>query len=187
MAKTNADSRYARKKGRAWVVTLPPELREHLGITHRIPLFWHYPRRGEAVLALDAERKAGAPLRSDLLRELAEARAQIEAIRRRDEARDRSMYAEGFAHGYMQSYERLVTPHGPSAERGHRRSMYRWAFPKAAQLAEPKQSAPRAAPSKPRPNARTRRAKRDTAPDARHVETVSAPVLDAPLLQETPA
>src|SRR6188474_2780703 len=63
MATRDPDERYARKKGRKWIISLPPELRAHLGITPRMALFWHYPRRGEAVLALEAQRKAGAPLR----------------------------------------------------------------------------------------------------------------------------
>lgn len=158
-----------------------------LGVTHRMRLYWSPIRKGEAVLAASRTRLEGRPPVRQLARELALAQKEIEAIHQRDERRDRGMYAEGFAHGYLQAYERLVTPDGPSAERGRRRAMYRWAHPIAAQLADPKQSAPRPAPDPPRQNARTRRAKRDARQPVRQVEVAAAPVLEAPAEQEAPA
>lgn len=163
------EGRWARKKGSKWIIALPPEVRAWLGISHKTRLYWHCARGKEAALTVGPARVGGRAAVAQLTRDLAAARSEIDAVRRRDDSRDRSMYAEGFAHGYLQAYERLVTPTGPSAERGRRRSLYRWAFPLAAGVVDPKQVGPRPAPSKPRMNARTRRAKK--------VETVVAPVL----------
>jgi len=175
---------WIRKKGGGWLIGVPPEVRSALGVTHRRRLYWVLTRAGEVVLAENRKRSTGRQPTRLLARELAAARKEIDAIHQRDARRDRQLYAEGFAHGYMQSYERLVTPTGPSAERGYRRSLYRWAFRDAAQETDPKQSAPRAAPSRGRPNATTRRARRDAravAPmPARPVEVVDAPVLVLP-------
>lgn len=169
-----AYERTARRRGGGWIIALPGEVRRWLRITHRSAVYWHVTRGGEAVLTTSATRKAGRPEVTRLARELAANRLEIEDIRKRDEARDRGMYAEGFAHGYLQAYERLNTPDGPSAERGRRRKLWRWAYPDAAYLTDPKQLAPRAAPSAPRMNARTRRAKRDAAA-WRGAETVPGP------------
>lgn len=178
------DAHWIRKKRGTWIIAVPPHVRKLLGVTHRMQLYWHIARKGEAVLAVGPQRLEGQPPIRQLTRELAAKTAEVDAIRHRDETRDRGMYAEGFAHGYIQAYERLVTPHGPSAERGHRRARYRWAHPNAAQLVDPKQAAPRPAPDAPRPNARTRRAKRDAREPVREVEEVAAPVLEAPALVE---
>lgn len=173
-----SEGRWLRKKGGGWIIAVPAEVRDWLRISHHVKLYWHMARRGEAVLTVATARKAGAPDTTRVTRELAEARAEISAIKRRDELRDRSMYAAGFAHGYVQAKERLLTPDGPSAERGLRRRMWRWAFPEAASVEDPKQSAPRPAPARPRYNARTRRAKRDEQRARRAVETYQLP--DAP-------
>ncbi len=166
---------WIRKKRGTWIIAVPPEIRRLLGVTHRMLLYWHHARTGEAVLAPLPERIQGRTTPRRLARELMEARGEIEAIRHRDELRDRSMYAEGFAHGYLQARARLDMPGGPSAERGHRRSMWSWAFPEAASVEDPKQLAPRPAPARPRMNARTRRAKRDERLARRAVETYQLP------------
>lgn len=181
------DTRWLRKKGRKWIITVPPEVREWLGVTHRRALHWHLSRRGEAVLSAEAVRPGGRPGVSDLVREIASLRAQLAAVQQRDERRDRGMYAEGHTHGYLQAYERLMHPDGPSAERGRRRAMFRWAFPDAAYLTDPKQMGPRPAPSRPRLNARTRRAKRDAAAERRGVEAHSLDHYPLPSPSPSPA
>lgn len=168
------DGHWIRKRRGTWIIAVPPEVRRLLGITHRQKLWWSARRSGEAVLALSAKPKEGRLPVRQMARELVEARAEIASIRKRDELRDRSLYAEGFAHGYLQARARLDMPGGASAKRGHRREMWRWAFPETASVEDPKQVAPRPAPSAPRMNARTRRAKRDA--EAWHrIETARGP------------
>jgi hypothetical protein len=175
MAKPRAldQGHWIRKRRGTWIIAVPPEVRDMLGVTHRARLYWDVRRHGEAVLAVDRKPKEGRPPVRQLARELAAARKEIDAIRHRDERRDRGMYAEGFAHGYLQAYERLMQPDGPSAERGHRRQLYRWAYPDAAREVDPKQVAPRPRPGRPRLNARSRRAKHD-AEAWRHVEVAGS-------------
>ena len=155
------DGHWIRKRRGTWIIAVPPEVRDMLGVAHRVRLYWSVARRGEAILATSRKRQEGRPPIRKLAQELASARAEIAAIQQRDATRDRGMYAEGFAHGYLQAYERLIAPDGPSAERGRRRAAWRWAFPDAAYLTDPKQLAPRPAPSRPRVNARTRQTKRN--------------------------
>lgn len=168
------EGHWIRKKRGTWIIAVPPEVRRMLGVAHRRLLYWSVVRKGEAVLATARRRQPGRPPMRELARELANAQAEIAAIQQRDGLRDRGMYAEGFAHGYLQAYERLTAPGGPSAERGQRRARYRWAYPDAAYLVDPKQLGPQPAPSRPRVNARTRRAKRDAA-SSREVEVVPGP------------
>jgi len=178
------EGHWIRKKGGGWLIAVPPEVRRLLGVTHRMQLYWTARRSGEAILATKAKPKEGRLPVRQLARQLMAARAEIAAIQQRDALRDRGMYAEGFAHGYLQARARLDMPGGPSAERGHRRSMWRWAFPEAATLEDPKQVGPRQAPSAPRLNARARRARRAAGspalPPPRRVEVVEAPVLVLP-------
>lgn len=162
---------WIRKRRGTWIIAVPREVRDFLGVTHRMRLYWQVRRHGEAVLADSRKPKEGRPPVAQLARELAAVRAELEGARTRDALRDRGMYAEGFAHGYLQAYERLLRPHGHSAEEGRRRELWAQAFPGAYDQAYPKQIGPRPAPSKPRQNARRRRAQR--------VETVSTPVLEA--------
>jgi hypothetical protein len=160
---------WIRKKGGGWFIAVPREVRDFLGVTHRMRLYWQVRRHGEAVLADSRKPKEGRPPVAELARELAAVRAELEGARTRDALRDRGMYAEGFAHGYLQAYERLLRPHGHSAEEGRRRELWARAFPEAYAAQYPKQIGPRPAPSKPRQNARRRRSQR--------VEVVAAPVL----------
>ena len=54
------DARWIRKKGRKWIITVPPEVREWLGVTHRRGLFWHLTRRDEAVISTATEAPAAS-------------------------------------------------------------------------------------------------------------------------------
>lgn len=178
------DGHWIRKRRGTWIIAVPPEVRRLLGVTHRMRLYWTARQSGEAILAAKAKPKDGRLPVRQMARELMLAREEIAAIQQRDALRDRGMYAEGFAHGYLQARARLDMPGGASAERGHRRSMWRWAFPEAALLEDPKQAGPRQAPSAPRLNARARRARRAVRPGraapARPVEVVEAPALVTP-------
>jgi hypothetical protein len=173
---------WIRKRRGTWIIAVPPEVRDLLGVTHRARLYWTVRRSGEAILSMKAKPQEGRTPVRQLARDLAAARLEIKAIAQRDAMRDRGMYAEGYSHGYIQAYERLVSPDGPSAERGHRRARYRWAFPTAAQVSDPKQLGPRPAPDRPRQNSRTRRAQREAREElaSRAVETIPAPLLSSP-------
>lgn len=164
-----SDGHWIRKKLGSWIIAVPPEVRKLLGVTHRTRLHWHLSRKGEAVLASGRARKEGHPPIRQLTRELATAHAEIKAIRDRDALRDRGQYAEGYAHGYLKAYSLLMMGDGAAVEAGERARRFFQAFPDAASLTLPKQVGPRPAPSKPRPNARRRRAQR--------VEVARAPIL----------
>jgi hypothetical protein len=161
---------WIRKRRGTWIIAVPPEVRDLLGVTQRMRLYWQVRRHGEAVLSDSLKAKEGRPPVRQLARELAAVRAELGGARTRDALRDRGMYAEGFAHGYVQAYERLIRPHGHSAEEGRRRELWARSFPEAFTEQYPKQISPRPAPSKPRQNARRRRSQR--------VETVPAAVLE---------
>ncbi len=151
---------WIRKRRGTWIIAVPPEVRDLLGVTHRARLYWTVRRSGEAILSMKAKPQEGRTPVRQLARDLAAARLEIKAIAQRDALRDRGMYAEGYSHGYVQAYERLVSPDGPSAERGHRRARYRW----------------------PRQNSRTRRAQREAREElaGRAVETITPPLLSSP-------
>src|SRR5262245_21696583 len=123
------EGHWIRKKRGTWIIAVPPEVRKLLGVTHRQRCYWLLTRQGEAVLAAKRLRSEGQPPLRRLTRELAVPTAEIEAVRKRDALRDRSCYAEGFAHGYLQAYERLHSPGGPSAERAWRRRLWAFTFP----------------------------------------------------------
>jgi hypothetical protein len=181
------EGHWIRKKGGGWLISVPPEVRERLRVTSRMRLYWIITRRGEVFLSAKPERIGGRPPVQRLMRDLAAVQRELAHVHIRDATRDRGMYAEGFAHGYTQCYERMMQPDGPSAERGRRRALYRWAFPGAAYLTDPKQVGPRPAPSRPRVNARTRRAKRDAETWRRGVEAHSLDHYPAPDPSDPPA
>src|SRR3990170_7360671 len=110
------EGHWIRKRRGTWIIAVPPEVRKLLGVTHRVRLYWTARRSGEAVLAPKEKPQEGQPPVRRLTRELAAVTAELEGARTRDALRDRGMYAEGFAHGYLQAYERLIRPHGRSAE-----------------------------------------------------------------------
>jgi hypothetical protein len=123
---------------RSLVVAIPPHMREHLGVDRGQPLYWHKVRGAEAVLSMKPERKGGRPEGLQLEHELAVARREIARLRQRNEARDRTMYAEGYNVGYLQCQERLTAPGGRSSERQRRRRIYFYTFPEAGKKARKK-------------------------------------------------
>jgi hypothetical protein len=136
------DGHWARRKGSGWLIALPPEVRHHLGVTHKIKLYWNLARLKEAALTTTPGRRAGRPNVTAMARELAQARETIESLKRRNEYRDRTLYAEGYAQGAIQARERLMHPTGPSARRGQRRRHWSIKRPvEAMPLPEPPSSA----------------------------------------------
>ena len=157
-----AEQRHVFRLSRSLVLAVPPQVRRHLGVTRGMPVYWHLVRAHEAVVSLAAERAGGHPEGLKLARALAVAHAEVARLTQRNEARDRTMYAEGYNVGYLHAQERLSAPGGASAERQRRRRVYASTFPEAAREA--------------------RRAKRRARarPPARPVEVVDAPVLVGP-------
>jgi hypothetical protein len=153
-----AEQRHLLRLNRSIVVALPPTVLLHLGVARGAGVYWFTTRKGEAVLATRASRQGGHPEGLSLQRQLSAALLEIAHLKQRNEARDRSLYAEGHHHGYRQAEERLSAPTGPSARRGVRRRLYAYGLPRVE-----------AAPSKPR----TRRAPRAT-------EVVTLPEHDPP-------
>ncbi len=165
-----APGHWIRKRRGTWIIAVPPEVRRLLGVNHRMRLYWSVRRPGVALLATNARPKKGSLGVRELARELAAVRAELVGARTRGALRDRGMYAEGFANGYIQAYERFLHPHGHSAQVGRRRR--RWASPDhpatASGVLNRNGSTPE--PSEPRQNARRRRSQR--------VEVVATPVLE---------
>jgi len=120
-----ADQRHAFRLSRSLVVVLPPLVQHHLGVKRGAAVYWHAKRKGEVVLTLHEKREGGHPEGLSLQRRLTAALAEVERLRQRNEARDRTMYAEGHSVGYQQATEALTKPHGPSATRQRRRKLSR--------------------------------------------------------------
>jgi len=130
-----AEQRHVFLLSRSLVVALPAQVRKHLGVGRGDAVYWHLRRGQEAVLALVDARVGGHPEGMTLARKLAAALAEVARLTQRNEARDRTMYAEGYNVGYLHAQERLSAPGGASAERQRRRRVYASTFPEAAREA----------------------------------------------------
>lgn len=157
--------REVRVKRGSWLVVLPRFIRDRLRLTEPGPVYWHRGRPGEVVMTLTEKRHAGAPDTKGLVRDLADAQRLIGRLRQRDEARLRSMYAEGYALGYQTGVEITMKPHQRRANEVRRRKLWAHAFPKAAAEGY----------------------KQGDGGVRQSVERAPAPVLEAPVLEETPA
>ncbi len=155
-----AEQRHVFLLNRSHVIALPVAVLKQLGARRGQALYWHTTRKAEAVLSPEARRAGGHPEGLSLQRQLAIERAEVARLTQRNEARDRTMYAEGYNVGYLQAQEALLRPGGASAERQRRRRIYAFAFPEG-----------RKDPS-PVPAPRRRR--------SRKVETIPAPILSPP-------
>jgi hypothetical protein len=122
------EQRHVFRLSRSLVVAIPPQVREHLGIDRGQAVYWHLARGGEAVITARAQRIGGRPEGLALERKLIAVEAELLRLRQRNEARDRTMYAEGWNAGAITTETRLMGPDGPSARRAHRRMFYRHVF-----------------------------------------------------------
>ncbi len=156
-----SDGHWVRKKGGGWIISVPREVRRYLKVTHRMRLYWHCARLGEAALTVSEQRKAGRPEVTRLTRDLAAARDEIEAIQRRDQYRDRALYAEGYAHGYASACELMRRSPDGSAERAHRRARRVWSGVAGVARSEVAPSAALLQPSRPRFKSRRRRSEQE--------------------------
>jgi antitoxin component of MazEF toxin-antitoxin module len=129
------EQRHVFRLGRSLVVAVPAAVREHLGVDRGAAVYWHLTRGGEAVVSTAAARSGGRPEGLALERKLRAAEAELVRLRQRNEARDRTMYAEGWNAGAITTQERLMRPQGASSERARRRKLYGYVFPDAADQA----------------------------------------------------
>jgi hypothetical protein len=159
-----SEQRHLFRVGRSLVVALPLSVRLRLGVDRGQAVYWHTTRKGEAVLSPHEKRGGGHPEGLSLQRQLISARAEVARLVQRNEARDRTMYAEGYNVGYVQAQERFTNPKGESAEWQRRRWIYAYAFPEG-------RSAPVAGRKRGRPR-------------GRKVETIPVPILSPPKSSE---
>lgn len=152
------EQRHIVRLGRSLVVVIPPRLIKHLGVSRGAEVYLFRVRRKEVVLSASAVRKGGHPEGLTLERQLGAAEKELALLRQRNEARDRSMYAEGYQLGYAKATERLTAPYGRSGEGQRRRQLYAQTFSEAARAE------------------RRERRKRSTP----KVEAVETPVLEPP-------
>lgn len=124
------EQRHVIRLNRSLVVALPRLVLLHLGVGRGDAVYWTTTRKGEVVLSKRPTRVGGPPEGLSLQRQLVAALEDVARLRLRNEARDRSMYAEGHAHGARQTEERLTSPGGPSSRRGIRRRLYAYGFPR---------------------------------------------------------
>jgi hypothetical protein len=122
------EQRHVFRLSRSLVVALPPTVRRHLGVDRGQLVYWHAVRRGEAVLTKAARRAGGHPEGLALARELETARVEVLRLQQRNDARDRAMYAEGYALGRLDGEEVTRAPHGKRANalRGRRMAQHAW-------------------------------------------------------------
>src|SRR5262249_26306772 len=132
-----AEQRHLLRLNRSIVVALPTTVLHHMGVGRGDAVYWYTTRKGEAVLAKRATRQGGQPEGLSLQRQLSAALAEVERLKQRNEARDRSLYAEGHFHGYRQAEERLTSPTGPSARRAARRRLYAYELPRVGSAPPP--------------------------------------------------
>jgi hypothetical protein len=127
------EQRHVFRLHRSLVVALPPAVQRHLGVSRGEAVYWYLVRKGEAVVTLHGKRAGGHPEGMALRRQLTAAWAEIALLKQRNEARDRSMYAEGYNVGHEKAHEALMKPHGASAERQRRRKLRAYMFPDAVE------------------------------------------------------
>lgn len=171
------EQRHVFRLSRSLVVAVPPEVQRHLGVSRGEAVYWYLVRKGEAVVTTQGKRAGGHPEGLALRRQLTAAWAEIARLKSRNEARDRSMYAEGYNVGHQKVTEALMRPHGASAERQRRRKLRAYIFPDAVeqerrarrrgvetapgpdQFPAPGETSPQPAPARPGADAATPEAK----------------------------
>jgi len=91
-------------------------------------VYWHATRRAEVVLTKAAQRAGGHPEGLALERQLRVAQSEIIRLQQRNDARDRAMYAEGYALGRADGEEVTRAPHGARAAglRHRRLAQHAW-------------------------------------------------------------
>jgi antitoxin component of MazEF toxin-antitoxin module len=127
------EQRHVFRLGRSLVVAVPPSVRRHLGVERGTPIYWFTDQKREVVVTPNARRTGGRPEGIALRRRIADLEAEVAHLKQRNEARDRSMHAEGYNVGYLKATEALMKPHGPSAERQRRRRLRAYMFPDAVE------------------------------------------------------
>jgi antitoxin component of MazEF toxin-antitoxin module len=127
------EQRHVFRLGRSLVVAVPPSVRRHLGVERGTPVYWHTEVKREVVVTPNPKRTGGRPEGIALRRQVADLQAEVIRLKQRNEARDRSMYAEGYSVGRTQAHEALMKPHGASAERQRQRRLRAYIFPDAVE------------------------------------------------------
>jgi bifunctional DNA-binding transcriptional regulator/antitoxin component of YhaV-PrlF toxin-antitoxin module len=100
--------RHTRRVGTSIVVALPRSIRHHVGIERGDLVYWYTTRTGEAVLSKHAKRTGGHPEGLALRRQLEEARAEVERLRRKSGARPLAVFHEGYTEGRMAHMGELI-------------------------------------------------------------------------------
>jgi antitoxin component of MazEF toxin-antitoxin module len=72
-----AQERWMRKVGNSWVVAVPPRVRAHLGLKHAGHLYWHLKGPKEVILTPHPQRVGGKPAGQELAPALDAARRRI--------------------------------------------------------------------------------------------------------------
>jgi hypothetical protein len=125
-----AEQRHVFRLARSLVISLPRLVQLHLEVKRGAAVYWHVKRKGEAVLTAHEQRTGGHPEGLSLQRRLTAALADVDRLRQRNEARDRTMYAEGYNLGYLAALDRLTSPTGKGATRALRRRGYAYGLPR---------------------------------------------------------
>jgi hypothetical protein len=160
-----ADQRRMRRVGNSWVIPVSQTVRRHLKVTHAGDLYWHLAGPREAVLTPHPQRVGGKPSGIGLAKELDGARAEIERLRAKLAARPMRAFNEGASMGAAAVMRQTIPVEGALGAINARLDRIEEALARMPWA---------------------RHSRRQRAP-SRKVETVSAPVLDAPVLEETPA
>jgi antitoxin component of MazEF toxin-antitoxin module len=108
-----AEQRHVYRVGTSTVVAIPLRVRAHLAIKRGDAVYWHVVRGAEVVLSPRAERIGGRPEGLTLARQLDAALKEVARLRDRDQARDRTLFAEGYVAGQaatQQRYEHSGSP-----------------------------------------------------------------------------
>lgn len=159
-----ADQRRMRRVGTSWVIPVSLAVRDHLKLKHATDLYWHLAGPREAVLTPHPQRIGGKPAGAGLVKELAAARAEIERLRAKLNARPVRVFNEGASMGAAAVLRQTVPIEGALGAINERLDRIEAALARMPWA---------------------RRPRRERAPQ-QHVEHVPAPVLAAPPRQYYP-
>jgi len=110
-----AEQRRLFRSSHSVVVAVPSVVRQHLAVDRGQAVHWHVSSPGEVVLTKLPLRSGRPADPSELERELKAARLEVRRLRQRYHARERALYAEGYALGRQDSMELLLPFQGMRA------------------------------------------------------------------------
>lgn len=96
------------------LVALPVTIRDHLKTSPGITVYWRVGRKGEAIVSRK-DRAARGPVTRARCPSCEAYVKELEKLKQRTQARDLTLYGQGYAAGALATRELLTHPNGPAA------------------------------------------------------------------------